>query len=125
MQAEETNEFEEQVESNTAVLEDGSDTESTGNPFRAADLPPRSIEDFIAEGVDPCAATQAKPGTEDKVRMLAARYEAGLPLWNHDDCLDHGPQDGGGINLLALAPMASTDETETDGDDAVEENVDD
>jgi hypothetical protein len=33
----------------------------------------------------------AKPGSEDKVHVLAARYAAGLPLWNEEDCVDHGP----------------------------------
>ena len=48
-------------------------------------------EDFRAIGVDPAAPTPAKPGSEDKVSMLAARYAAGLPLWHHEDCYDHGP----------------------------------
>lgn len=47
--------------------------------------------DFEALGIDPSAPTLAKPGSEDKVVMLAARYAAGLPLWHDDDCVDHGP----------------------------------
>ena len=47
-------------------------------------------------GINPDEATQAKPGSEQKVLMLAARYAAGLPLWNNSDCYDHGP----GENLL-------------------------
>lgn len=47
--------------------------------------------DFIALGIDPARPTTAKPGSEDKVLMLAARYSAGVPLWNTDDCYDHGP----------------------------------
>jgi len=35
--------------------------------------------------------TEAKPGSEEKVVMLAARYNAGLPLWHNEDCVDHGP----------------------------------
>jgi hypothetical protein len=42
-------------------------------------------------GVNPKAPTEAKPGSEDKVRMLAARYAAGVPLWHDSDCYDHGP----------------------------------
>ncbi len=42
-------------------------------------------------GVAPLDATEAKPGSVDKVVMLAARYAAGLPLWHDDDCYDHGP----------------------------------
>jgi hypothetical protein len=47
--------------------------------------------DFASEGVDPALPTKAKPGSEEKVLMLSARYAAGLPLWHHGDCMDHGP----------------------------------
>ena len=49
-------------------------------------------EELKTVGVDPSAPTAAKPGSEEKVMMLAARYAAGLPLWHHDDCYDHGHQ---------------------------------
>ena len=49
--------------------------------------------DFDFSDVDPLNPTGAKPGSEDKVRMLAARYAAGVPLWHDDDCYDHGPTD--------------------------------
>jgi hypothetical protein len=48
-------------------------------------------DDFDGLNVNPYEATEAKPGSEDKVKMLAARYAAGLPLWNQSDCYDHGP----------------------------------
>ena len=48
-------------------------------------------EDFLALGVDPARPTDAKPGSEEKVLMLAARYAAGLPLWHTEDRYDHGP----------------------------------
>ncbi|QDT39564.1 hypothetical protein [Stratiformator vulcanicus] len=48
-------------------------------------------EDFLAMGIDPTMPTEAKPGSEDKVLMLAARYAAGLPLWHDCDRYDHGP----------------------------------
>ena len=48
-------------------------------------------EDFLAMGIDPGRPTEAKPGSQDKVMVLAARYAAGLPLWHNDDCYDHGP----------------------------------
>jgi|CXWL01.1.fsa_nt_gi hypothetical protein len=48
--------------------------------------------DFEAMGIDPSEPTKAKPGSEEKVLLLAARYAAGLPLWNPDDCKDHGPR---------------------------------
>ena len=47
--------------------------------------------DFDSLGIDPGAPTTAKPGTEEKVLMLAARYAAGVPLWHNEDCYDHGP----------------------------------
>ncbi len=47
--------------------------------------------DFDSLGIDPGAPTTAKPGTEEKVLMLAARYAAGVPLWHDEDCYDHGP----------------------------------
>jgi hypothetical protein len=47
--------------------------------------------EFRARGVDPLRPTPAKPGSEAKVLMLAARYAAGLPLWHDQDCYDHGP----------------------------------
>ena len=49
------------------------------------------IEEFDFSNVDPLNPTGAKPGSEDKVRMLAARYAAGVPLWHDEDCYDHGP----------------------------------
>lgn len=50
-------------------------------------------EEFDFSGVDPMIPTGAKPGSEDKVKMLAARYAAGVPLWHDEDCYDHGPSD--------------------------------
>jgi hypothetical protein len=47
--------------------------------------------DLRSLGVDPATPTGAKPGSEEKVLMLAARYAAGMPLWHDDDCYDHGP----------------------------------
>jgi len=46
---------------------------------------------FNFTGLDPLAPTAAKPGSIDKVKMLAARYAAGVPLWHESDCYDHGP----------------------------------
>lgn len=45
----------------------------------------------VPSSLDPYIPTEAKPGSEDKVQMLAARYAAGLPLWHDSDCYDHGP----------------------------------
>lgn len=53
--------------------------------------------DFESLGIDPAAPTVAKPGSEEKVLMLAARYAAGVPLWHEKDCYDHSP---GGISRL-------------------------
>ncbi|MFN0195172.1 MAG: hypothetical protein ACKVT0_00375 [Planctomycetaceae bacterium] len=56
-----------------------------------ADVEGYDDKDFQAMGLDPNKPTAAKPGSEAKVMMLAARYAHGLPLWNGDDCYDHGP----------------------------------
>jgi len=55
--------------------------------FRTPD--PR-LEDFVSVGFDPTQSTAARPGTEEKVLMLSARYAAGVALWNSRDCRDHG-----------------------------------
>lgn len=47
--------------------------------------------DFQAMGINPSSPTLAKPGSQEKVVMLAARYASGLPLWHNDDRYDHGP----------------------------------
>lgn len=48
-------------------------------------------DELVLTGIDPLIPTEAKPGSEEKVRMLAARYAAGMPLWHDGDCYDHGP----------------------------------
>lgn len=57
------------------------------------DIEEEELEDFDFEslGLDPLDPTEAKPGSNEKVLMLAARYAAGLPLWHDSDCYDHGP----------------------------------
>ena len=62
-------------------------------------------------GMNPKVPTEAKPGSEDKVRMLAARYAAGVPLWHDSDCYDHGP-----------APAEFLDESGYDSEEVVEED---
>ena len=49
------------------------------------------MEEWDYSDLNPTLATYAKPGSEDKVRMLSARYAAGVPLWHTADCYDHGP----------------------------------
>jgi len=66
------------------------------------------IEDFKAMGINPTRSTKAKPGTEEKVLMLSARYAAGLPLWHDRDCYDHGPKERelmGAISDLHPQPL--------------------
>jgi hypothetical protein len=46
---------------------------------------------FNFSDIDPLTPTSAKPGSIEKVKMLAARYAAGVPLWHDADCYDHGP----------------------------------
>lgn len=59
--------------------------------------------DFEKLGIDPSRPTKAKPGSEEKVLMLAARRAAGMPLWHNDDVTDHGPQ----TKRAELAAIAS------------------
>lgn len=42
-------------------------------------------------GIDPTMPTSAKPGTEDKVMVLTARYAAGVALWHPHDASDQSP----------------------------------
>lgn len=35
---------------------------------------------------DPSEPTKARPGSEEKILILAARHNANLPLWLPDDC---------------------------------------
>ncbi len=49
------------------------------------------LEAYLSRGIDPMLPTNAKPGSEEKVLMLSARYAAGIPLWHNEDCYDHGP----------------------------------
>src|SRR5438477_13013165 len=79
-------------ESMSGLDYDLDDTVATGAD--PADIGPTSdIEEFKAMGINPCKSTKAKPGTEEKVLMLSARYAAGLPLWHDRDCYDHGPKE--------------------------------
>lgn len=51
------------------------------------DFEPESVED---SKFDP---TGAMPGTNEKLSVLAARVEAGLPLWNHNDRTEYDDDD--------------------------------
>ena len=50
-----------------------------------------AYEPWDLSGYEPLIPTTAKPGSEDKVKMLSARYAAGVPLWDPSDRYDHGP----------------------------------
>lgn len=54
-------------------------------------------EPWDLSGYDPLVPTSAKPGSEDKVKMLSARYAAGMPLWDPSDRYDHGPDDAAAL----------------------------
>jgi len=56
-------------------------------------IPHLEYEDYLAMGIDPVKPTAAKPGSEEKVLILSARYAAGIPLWHDRDCYDHGPHE--------------------------------
>ena len=63
------------------------------------------MEDWDYSDLNPALATHAKPGSEDKVRMLSARYAAGVPLWHDSDCYDHGPISGTAAALLGKTDL--------------------
>ncbi len=48
--------------------------------------------DYSVLNIDPLLPTTAKPGSEDKVLVLSARYAAGFPLWHDGDVKHHGPR---------------------------------
>lgn len=79
-----------------------------------------SLEDFEAMGINPIKPTGARPGSEEKVLMLSARYAAGLPLWHDSDCYDHGPRE---TELMGLQPIlaASPIQIEDDAEELEEE----
>lgn len=82
-------------------------------------------DDFEAIGLDPVSATPAKPGSEEKVQMLSARYDLGLPLWHDDDCDEHGPREPelkGGV-LQEDEPL-NLDFSEFDFDDREDDDMD-
>ena len=66
---------------------------------------------FDLTGYNPLTPTEAKPGSEDKVRMLAARYSAGVPLWHDSDCYDHGP---GGVDPDLAEAIVGADDDDLD-----------
>jgi hypothetical protein len=68
-------------------------------------------EELILTNVDPLIPTEAKPGSEEKVKMLAARYAAGIPLWHDGDCYDHGPAPA---EFLANSEFETEEEEEID-----------
>lgn len=73
------------VEGSDALVDDIDEEVSAADQQLLQDI------DFAALGIDPNAPTEAKPGSEQKVLMLAARYAAGLPLWHNEDRYDHAP----------------------------------
>ncbi len=68
------------------------------------------LDEFLSQGIDPVSPTYAKPGSEEKVLVLSARYAAGMPLWHNGDCYDHGP--GAAAGLFGEDPELGDDELE-------------
>ena len=62
---------------------------------KGSSIVPKSVLDAIKQGVwdfEPTEvtekhfdATEAMPGTDEKLEILAARVQAGLPLWHKQD----------------------------------------
>jgi hypothetical protein len=92
----------------------GADQDDTGAIF--------DIEEYLAMGINPQKSTKARPGTEEKVLMLSARYAAGLPLWHDSDCYEHGPHERDLMGTPAPAPAPQPvllDEEEEDLEEVV------
>lgn len=111
-------EVNEDLELDNVGLDDSEGNGAEGDDFDE----PFEFEDFAAMGIDPIKPTAARPGSEQKVLMLSARYAAGLPLWHNQDCYDHGPGENqlmGGSQETAVAEEIhydlDEDEEEVDG----------
>jgi len=74
-------------------VDDAFDAEGQESDYDSDESVTYDLEDFIAMGINPTKSTRARPGSEEKVLMLSARYAAGLPLWHDEDCYDHGPRE--------------------------------
>ena len=64
------------------------------------DFEPEKVEDSC---FDP---TGAMPGTNEKLSVMLARVEAGLPLWNSNDRTDYDQEDPS--SAYTQRPSAST-----------------
>jgi LSD1 subclass zinc finger protein len=51
-------------------------------------------------GIDSHSATSAMPGTEEKVSMMVARYQAGIPLWNPADRVEFSDDEEKALKLI-------------------------
>lgn len=73
---------------------DAVDEMVTGDDYESAESGNEEFEDIDFEtlGIDPGEPTTGKPGSEEKILMLAARYAVGVPLWNNMDA-GHGKTD--------------------------------
>ena len=76
------------------------------NFYESEDFPPGGISnildafkhgffDFEIEEIDPetYSSTTARPGTDEKLGVIAERARLGLPLWHPEDRIDYGPSD--------------------------------
>ena len=51
------------------------------------------FEPGASSGPSRFEATEALPGSEEKLRILAERVRQGLPLWHKEDRLCYSPRD--------------------------------
>ncbi len=73
----------EQQHAHTEVISDDSPDEADED-YADSD-PEADLVELAEQGIDPKAPTSAKPGSEEKVLQLAARYAAGEPFWQPRD----------------------------------------
>jgi hypothetical protein len=71
---------------------------STLDAFLDSVIEPESEEEIFSDesfdDIDPLIPTAAKPGSDAKVRMLAARFAARIPLFHEEDCDSHAAPSG-------------------------------
>ena len=95
------------------IADDTVGDESTADDLGFNDKVDFEQVDFDGLGINPYVPTEAKPGSEEKVLTLVARYEAGLPLWDPDDSYDHNPFSGASVSKIFSKAMNASAEKPT------------
>lgn len=70
------------------------------------------VAKYEAMGINPFKPTEARPGSEEKILLLSARYAAGVPFWHPRDCIDHGPTESELMGAITPTPPLSPEDTD-------------